>query len=287
MCFCRLLEGSECEIRNIEKKNWMSDDRKNMLRQRVKNLKLISEHVLEHLSSNSELLLHASSPKSSAQSGKDGVIVSPFWNKDISNKIDSKYVALLHELYTHMSDMDIQINKVHENVERVVQKWHRVNSLMDPEEGATLPLGLIVPVTVDCFVDGFLIGVSCALSHTAGIILGAANCLEMSFLGMAYTTRIMKCTGSTLTNRRIAIYCPPLLMFLSSGFGALVGNAASAVPAIFVTFVAFGVVALLFLACCELFIEAKEVQGENEKWYLTATIFLGVYTVLVINQLVG
>ena len=40
------------------------------------------------------------------------------------------------------------------------------------------------------------------LSHThtlftAGIILGAANSLEMAFLGMAYATRIAKCTGKS------------------------------------------------------------------------------------------
>jgi hypothetical protein len=27
-----------------------------------------------------------------------------------------------------------------------------------PKEGATLPFSLIIPVTLDCLVDGFLIG---------------------------------------------------------------------------------------------------------------------------------
>lgn len=56
--------------------------------------------------------------------------------------------------------------------------------LPDTEEGDTLPIGLVVPVTIDCFVDGFLIGVSVAVSRKAAFILAAANCMEMAFLGM-------------------------------------------------------------------------------------------------------
>lgn len=59
-----------------------------------------------------------------------------------------------------------------------------------------MPYGLVVPVALDCFTDGFLIGVAVALSFHAGVILGAANCLEMSFLGMAYAARLFKCTGN-------------------------------------------------------------------------------------------
>ena len=104
-------------------------------------------------------------------------------------------------------------------------------------------------MTLDCFVDGFLIGVSSALSPTAGIVLGLANCLEMSFLGMAYSARITKCTGSTRLSRMLALYIPPLIMFFSSGFGAYLGDAARSIPSVFVAFVAFGVVALLALVC--------------------------------------
>ena len=82
-----------------------------------------------------------------------------------------------------------------------------------------------------------------------GIILGVANTLEMSFLGMAYTTRIMKCTGSSSTLRLLSTYIPPLIMFAASGFGGwmvesgqFIGN-----PAIFIGFVAFAVVLLLAL----------------------------------------
>ena len=98
-----------------------------------------------------------------------------------------------------MEDMDHIINSFHEHVSTVGSRWirrHRV--LPETKIGDVIPLNLVIPVTMDCFVDGFLIGVSCSLSSNAGIVLGFANCLEMSFLGMAYSIRLMKCTGSTL-----------------------------------------------------------------------------------------
>ena len=41
-------------------------------------------------------------------------------------------------------------------------------------------VSLVVPVSIDCMVDGFLIGVSVALNPVAGYVLGVANCLEVS-----------------------------------------------------------------------------------------------------------
>ena len=38
----------------------------------------------------------------------------------------------------------------------------------DAPTGTYLSLDLVIPVTMDCFVDGFLIGVSCALQPKAG-----------------------------------------------------------------------------------------------------------------------
>jgi hypothetical protein len=46
-------------------------------------------------------------------------------------------------------------------------------------------------------------------------------------------------------------------MFLASGFGAYLAETARSVPAVYVGFVSFGVVALLFLVCNELIIEAR------------------------------
>ena len=55
---------------------------------------------------------------------------------------------------------------------------------------------------------------------------------------------------------------------------------------LYVILVSFGIVSLLFLVCNELIIEAKNSQGDDEKWYVGGTIFFGVYVVLLIDMLI-
>lgn len=184
-------------------------------------------------------------------------------------------------MHEHLVDMDKHIEMFHAGVSDVTSKWKKKELFM-PEEGATLPFSLIIPVTLDCIVDGFLIGVSVALNPKAGYILSAANCLEMGFLGMAYSTRLAKCTGSSSINRQLALFLPPFLMLLSAGLGGWLGDLSRSYPTIFVSFVAFGVVALIALAVCELVIEAHG-SNEDEIWWVRAFIFLGVYMVLMLH----
>ena len=189
-------------------------------------------------------------------------------------------------MHAHMATMGRQIIKFHDIVESNASKWRRNCSLPQTQIGDRLPVNLILPVTVDCFVDGFLIGVSVAISPKAGFILAVANCFEMSFLGMAYASRLVKCTGASVLSRNLALYGPPVIMFLAAGVGALMAHTVKHIPMIFIAFVALGVVALLFLVCNELLIEAKNAQGEDEKWWISICIFLGIYMVLIVNQLV-
>ena len=101
---------------------------------------------------------------------------------------------------------------------------------------------------------------------------------------MAYSSRLIKCTGASLLSRNIATYVPPILMFLSAGIGAALASAAAGAPVVFIAFVAFGVVALLFLVCNELLIEAREAQGEEERWWISVMVFAGIYIVLMLNH---
>lgn len=137
------------------------------------------------------------------------------------------------------------------------------------------------------FVDGFLIGVACALSRRAGWILALANCLEMSFLGMAVSMRVRKCTGSTQQARYACIIVPPLIMLGATILGAVVGSVSKAYPILFVTFVAFGVIALLYLVFNELLAEAREAQEGDVRWWVTAIIFVGIYVVLMMDQIIA
>lgn len=246
----RLVEGSEAQITHTATATWVTEDRKVAMKQRLRNLKLIVDHTIEHIN-------------------------------DTTHAVDH---SLLEEVHSHINEMDKQISSFHISVESASRRWKRSRALVETKLGDTLPMGLVVPVTVDCLVDGFLIGVSCSLAPAAGIILGAANCLEMGSLGMAYAARIKKCTGSSFLARLVALYVPPLLMFLISGLGALVGVEAQSIPTIFIALVAFGVVALLSLVCNELLIEAKEAQGDDERWYIGVMIFLGVWVILMLGH---
>lgn len=240
----RLIEGAESEIQT-GRGSIVTEERKQIMQKRLSNLRSIVAHLIDHM-------------------------------REI--KIDGETLKEIHE---HLDQMESQINSFHESIQVVGQRWTPKRELPVTKIGDKVPYGLVVPVIMDCFTDGFLIGVAVALSYKAGIILGAANCLEMSFLGMAYSTRLVKCTGSSALERTVAMYSPPLLMFLSSGFGAFLADAARSVPAVYVGFVSFGVVALLFLVCNELIIEARSNQGDDGKWWVSILIFLGIYVVLM------
>lgn len=245
----RLIQGSEASNDDGNsttlKNTWLTDDKKIAMNKRLLVLECTANHLIEHLG------------------------VSHI-NKQI-----------LQEMIVHLADMDNQINLFHDNVDEVVTKWQRLPEI---EIGSKIPMSLIVPVTIDCFVDGFLIGVSVTLSPKAGYVLTLANCMEMSFLGMAYSSRIIKCTGSDYMVRQFSIMGPPCLMLIASGFGACLAQAAVAVPAVYISFVSFGVVALIGLACNELLIEAHQSQGEDGKWFVKILFFVGFYLVLMVDN---
>jgi zinc transporter, ZIP family len=124
------------------------------------------------------------------------------------------------------------------------------------------------------------------MSRRAGWILAIANCLEMSFLGMAVSMRVRKCTGSSLFVRYACIIVPPLIMLGATVCGAVVGSISKSFPILFVTFVAFGVIALLYLVFNELLAEAREAQEGDVRWWVTAVVFVGIYVVLMIDRVI-
>lgn len=153
-----------------------------------------------------------------------------------------------------------------------------------PKAGSFIPMSLIVPVFVDCIVDGFLVGSTSAVSPRAGIILGLANMIEMGFLGLAVSLRIRKCTGSSATARGLVLVLPPLVMLLAAGVGAFSGALARAHPVVFIGFISFGIVALLYLVVNELLVEAREAQEGKEYWWTAMVLFLGIYSVILLDM---
>jgi zinc transporter ZupT len=252
----RLLQGTEFDFdlsEDGELPDWAANavinpENKGELTNRIDVLRVIAEHLLEHIQGTAP--------------------IGP---------------SELKEVYHHMDEMHENLESFHTTVEKIGRRWKSKRELMMPSLGATVPTSLLVPVTMDCFTDGLLIGVAVAINTKAGLVLGLANTLEMGTLGMAYSCRISKCTGSTLLVRNLTLYIPPICMFLSAGLGAFIADAASDDPVIYVAFVGFGVVALLSLVCGELLIEAREAQGDDDKWYINLWVIIGVYLVLMIS----
>eukprot|EP00596_Hydrurales_sp_CCMP1899_P000443 CAMPEP_0119036262 /NCGR_PEP_ID=MMETSP1177-20130426/3847_1 /TAXON_ID=2985 /ORGANISM="Ochromonas sp, Strain CCMP1899" /LENGTH=554 /DNA_ID=CAMNT_0006995841 /DNA_START=152 /DNA_END=1816 /DNA_ORIENTATION=- len=258
----RLLEGSESDIsaaiqQNNELKRksddnpswWTAPEKKTKLEECLGSLKYMAQHLLEHMTNKKSIT-----------------------------------IPILREIHGHIGDLDNQLSILHKATEDASFIWRRLTRVMGmPAKGSFVPLSLIVPVAIDSFVDGFLIGVACSLSKRAGWILAMANCLEMAFLGMAVSIRVNKCTGSSKFVRYSCITVPPFIMLGATVLGSFAGTISKGYPLIFVTFVAFGVIALLYLVFNELLVEARDAQEGNVQWWVTAVVFVGFYVVLMMD----
>ena len=67
--------------------------------------------------------------------------------------------------------------------------------------------------------------------------------------------------------------------------GMLFGQVAQLHKFFFISFVSFGIVALITLACNELLWEARQTMGGEDRWQGTAIIFLGVFIIIVMDKL--
>ncbi len=183
------------------------------------------------------------------------------------------------EMHGHMAELDELLGNFHKHSEAKFSYWRRRGSANAPATGARLPWTLIIPVTIDALVDGFLIGLACALSRHAGLVLGFATCIEMAFLGAAFAATVARCTGASLKARVAAVALPPAVLLLAAALGAALGDVSSNSPGVFTAFVAFGVVALLFLVTHELLIEAHEALAGKDVWWINVWMFVGIFVV--------
>jgi len=239
---------NSCTMNTTDMPQWMTAERKEAIVSGIQGLIDGADHLLDH-------------------------IAEPILDKSV-----------VKEMRIHMEYMNKQIEKFHHSIENVTERWHRSLPKIEINEGDKLPMGMIIPVFMDAMTDGFLLGISSTISLKAGIILSFANCLEMSFLGMAYASRLVKCTGSSFEKRTLALYGPAFIMFISSIIGGAIGSAVQDITAVYVAMVSFGAVALLYLVTNELLIEARESQGDDNKWYISIMIFVGIYIVLMLNH---
>jgi len=191
--------------------------------------------------------------------------------------------STVKEVHDHFDDLEGLLHSFHTMSSETFSYWRRGDANRHPL-GAKLPWSLIIPVVIDSFVDGFLIGLSCSLSHHAGLVLAFATCIEMTFLGAAFAATVARCTGASRVSRLATVLVPPAVLLIAAVIGGALGDVSASSPAAFTAFVAFGVVALLFLVTHELLIEAHEAQASGDVWWINLTFFAGVFVVLQLNR---
>lgn len=142
------------------------------------------------------------------------------------------------------------------------------------------PLGIMIAVGIDIFLDGMLMGVGFKSSTQAGQLITFSLAIEIGFLGVALMTTCRQYGLEKLTAlvTTIAISIAVFIGFLISLWWLQgVGHVG------LIAFEAFGIAALLYLAAEELLVEAHDV-AEDLPW-MTAPFFLGFLMVLLLEKL--
>ena len=148
------------------------------------------------------------------------------------------------------------------------------------EISSKLPVGLLVAVGVDIFIDGLLLGIGFAAGATEGMLLAIALSVELLSLGMATATEL----GNNKIKRSqsiILIVGLAAIFFTSAVLGAtLLHNLSHSALEIVLS---FGLSALLFLVTEELLTEAHE---EKETAWHTSAFFGGFLLFLILGMIV-
>lgn len=149
-----------------------------------------------------------------------------------------------------------------------------------PVNAKGLPVGLLVAVGADIFIDGLLLGIAFHAGSSEGILLALALSLELLSLGMA--------TATELINRHVQkgktiglVILLAFVFFISAILGATLLNSLSD-DAIDVV-LSFGLAALLFLVTEELL---KEAHEENETIWHTSAFFGGFLLFMILGMYV-
>jgi len=178
------------------------------------------------------------------------------------------------------------LDHIHKHAERM--KFRRWNPAPKPSEeemlSEQLPLALAFAVTVDASVDGLLIGLAFFVAPSAGWCMSIATCIEMGFLGLSFSASVQNATRS-LRKHALLVAVPPAVLALTGVSGHMLGGVLSESPGLFIGFVAFSIVALLFLVTQELLSEAREMGGNDVR--VNIMLFVGLLSGIFLEKALG
>lgn len=195
----------------------------------------------------------------------------------------------LAEARKAIQDFETVVYTMHSaNEKSRTRRFSRWKTLSIPSNHGQLsekiPWTTVFAVTVDAVVDGTLIGLSYSASHKAGLSMALATCIEMGFLGFSFSATIQNTTRSLLKHMTITLI-PPVMLFLAGICGYLLGSSLESNPNVFIGFIAFCIVALLFLVTQELLTEAREVAGSSA--LVNSMTFVGLLAGILMDKLIG
>ena len=132
-----------------------------------------------------------------------------------------------------------------------------------------LPVGFLVVVGVDLFIDGLLVGTGAAVSVQTATVIVIALTVEVLFLGLSVALQLINSGASRLMAASVTAGLS-LVVAVGAILGALVlGDAGDAALSLVL---AFAAAALLWLVVEELLVEAHETP---ERPWSAALFFVG------------
>ena len=138
--------------------------------------------------------------------------------------------------------------------------------------------GLLATVGLDVLVDGLVLGAAATAGERAGLLLTVALTLEVLFLGLSLAPALAGRLRS-----RVAVLAVVGAVLLLLTLGAAGGGLIAALPRFWQDcFLAFALVALLYLVVEELLAEAHE---ESDTPLATALFFVGFLGLLILDGL--
>lgn len=150
--------------------------------------------------------------------------------------------------------------------------------LKSMEARAKGPLAMLTATGIDIFIDGLVLGLSFIAGAQAGLLLTIALTLEVLFLGVTLTAEMRETIAS---NVRIGLIIFALALLLP--LGALVAAPVGQLPPNVITaFLAFGLMALLYLVTEELLVEAHE---KPDSPLITAMFFVGFLGLVLLEEI--